>query len=205
MSGPPPKGERRVGENMARIISRGRLPHAVVDFPRYDDLGVPVGKVYLRPLTQFEQDLCRVNAAAYIQRTMGDQKIDPRWKPEEFEDNAVLAEILAIACRDADEPEKPFFTYGVTETRECTTDELAMLVASYNAIREKSYPTFRDMSETEMLAWVRVLEEDAEQFPFSRVSRSRLEAFCVWAAKSLASVTRQLVGTISNSSPASPS
>lgn len=197
MSGPPK--ERKIGALMAQVISRGRLPHATVDFPRYDDLGQPVHKVYLRPLTQFEQDLCRANAAAYLQQTLGDRKVETRWKPEELEDNAVIAEILAVACRHPDDPEKPFFEYGVLETRECTTDELAMLFASYNAVREKSYPTFREMSETEMLAWVRVLEEDAEAFPFSRVSRSKLEAFCVWAAKSLASVTRQLVGTLSNS------
>lgn len=203
MSGPPK--ERKIGRLLGQILARGKIPNATVDFPRYDDLGKPVAQVYLRPLTQYEQDLCRANAALYVQRVLGDQKLEARWRPEELEDNATIAEVLAVACRDPENPDKPFFEYGVIETRECTTDELAMLFASYNKIREKSYPTFREMSEEEMLAWVRVLEEDAEAFPFSRVSRSKLEAFCVWAAKSLASVTRQLVGMISNSSPASPS
>lgn len=194
----PPK-DRKVGALLARIITRGRLPHAVVDFPRYDEEGKAVAQVYLRPLTQAEQDVARASAAAYVQKLMDGQRTDAKWKPEELEDNAVASEILAVACRDPDEPEKPLFEHGVIDTRECTTDELAMLFASYNAVREKSYPTLRDMTEAEMFAWVRVLEEDAEQFPFSRISRAKLEAFCLWAARSLASLARQLSGTTSTS------
>jgi hypothetical protein len=204
VSGGPPK-DLRVGETMARIITRGRIPWATVDFPRYDENNEPVAKVYLRPLTQAEQDEARANAALYLQQAFDKRRTDARWKPEELEDNAVIAEILAIACREVSDPEKPFFPYGVAETRQCTTDELAMLFQSYNAVREKAYPTLRDMTEAEMYAWVRVLEEDAEQFPFTRISRSKLEAFCVWAAKSLVSLAQQHDGMTSTSSPALPS
>lgn len=200
----PPK-ERRVGALMQQIISRGRLPHATVDFPRYDDLGQAVARVYLRPLTQYELDVCRANARAYVHGLLRDGSGNATWKPEELEDNATAAEILAVACRDPEDPGKPFFQYGVVETRECTTEELSMLFRDYNIIREKSYPTFREMTDAEALGWLKALEEDAEAFPFSRVSRSMLEAFCVWVSRYAASITRQLLGTISRPSPASPS
>lgn len=203
---PSPPKERRVGALLQQVISRGRLPFATVDFPRYDDTGLPICKVYLRPLTQFELDMCRANARAYVQRVLGDNKGQPvAWRPEELEDNATAAEILAVACRHPDDPEKAFFEHGAMETRECTTEELAILFNHYNVIRERSYPTFREMSETEAMAWLKAMEEDAEAFPFSQVSRSRLEAFCVWAAKFSVSLLRQLAGTTSNTSPASPS
>lgn len=194
----PPK-DRRLGETMARIVSRGILPHATVDFPRWDDLGQPVARVYLRPLTQAELDMARANARAYVQRVLGNDKTAATWRPEELEDNATAAEILAVACRNVDDPSKPFFEHGAMETRECTTEELAMLFNSYNEIREKSYPTFREMTDVEAAAWLKALEEDAEAFPFSRISRAKLEAFCVWASKFSASVARQLVGTTSSS------
>lgn len=183
---------------MAQIISRGRLPHATVDYPRMDEAGLPVAKVYLRPLTQIELDMARANARAYVAKVLGDQKGSVPWKPEELEDNATAAEILAVACRHPDDPEQPFFTYGAAETRMCTTEELAILFNHYNVIRERSYPTFREMSDTEAMAWLKALEEDAESFPFSLTSRSRLEAFCVWAAKFSGSLAQQLLGTTSN-------
>lgn len=192
---PPPK----VGRLMAQVISRGRVPFATVDFPRYDEAGIAAAQVYLRPLTQAEQDLARANAAQYVATCLaGKQKSE--WRPEELEDNSVCAEMLAVACRDPEDPSKPFFEYGALETRECTTDELAMLFNAYNAIRERSYPSLRNLTEEEMWQWVRVLEEDALQFPFSRISRAKLEAFCVWAAKSLALVL-SAPGSTSSSSP----
>lgn len=199
----PPKGPP--GALLQRIITQGRLPNATVDWPRYDTEGKPVAKVYLRPLTIGEQDQCRVNAMAYVAECLSGQR-KPDWKPEELEDNALSCEILAVACRDPDNIEDPVFKHGVFEMRmHCTTEELAMMFATYNSVREQSYPSLNEMSEAEFLAYLRVLEEDAEQFPFSRISRSRLEAFSLWAAKSLASVTRQLVGMTSSTSPASPS
>ena len=201
MAGPPK--DRRLGELMSRVITRGRLPHATVDFPRYDEQGQAVSKVYLRPLTQLEQDQARANAAAYVQDVLSSKRVDAKWRPEELEDNAVMAEVLALACRDPDDPSKPFFPYGVVETRECTTEELAMLAVDYANVKEAAYPGMTSMSEEDMWAWVRAFEEDAARFPFSRVSRSKLEAFSLWAAKSLVSAIRAQVqaGTTSNTSP----
>ena len=80
-----------------------------------------------------------------------------------------------------------------------------MLFNSYNAIREKSYPTLSEMSEQEMWAWVRALEEGADTFPFTSVSRAKLEAFSLWAARSLVSLLVHATGTTSSNSPSSDS
>lgn len=192
----PPTGVK-VGRLFSQVISRGRIPNATVDFPRYCEDGTAAARVYIRPLTQRELDLARSNAYAYVSECLVHGK-ESKWKPEELEDNATASEILAVACRDPEDPTKAFFEYGVMETRECTTEELAMLFTSYNAIREKAYPTLDTMSEPEMWAWVRALEEGAENFPFSRLSRAKLEAFSLWAAKSLVILSRHVIGTSSS-------
>lgn len=202
MAGPPKDVKR--GRLFAQIVARGRIPNATVDFPRYDENGKAAGRVYLRPLTQRELDCARANAYAYVAEILAG-KNESRWKPEELEDNATVAEILAVACRDPEDPDKPFFELGVIETRDCTSDEMSMLFASYNGIRERSYPTLSTMTEDEMWQWTRALEEGADDFPFSRISRAKLEAYCAWAARSLVTLARLWAGTTSNSSPASPS
>lgn len=199
----PPKGVK-LGRLMTAIRSRGRIPNATVDFPSLTDTGEAAGRVYIRPLTQRELDCARANAYGYVADVLAG-KNESKWKPEELEDNATCAEILAIACRDPEDPTKPFFEFGVLETRECTTEELAMLFMSYNAIKEQSYPTLASLTEEEMWEWTRALEEGADAFPFSRLSRARLEAYCVWAARWLVSLVRLSTGTTSSSSSASPS
>lgn len=202
MAGPP--AGVKMGRLFTQVTTRGRLPHATVDFPRYCEDGTAAARVYMRPLTQRDLDLCRANAAAYVAEILRTEK-DIKWRPEELEDNATASEILAVACRDPEDPDKPFFECGVVETRMCTTEELAMLFSSYNAIREKSYPTLAEMSEADMWAWVKALEEGASEFPFSRISRARLEAFCLWAARSLTILLRLVSGTPSSNSQPSPS
>lgn len=185
----------------AQVVSRGKLPNATVDFPRFGDDGATVARVYLRVLTQKEQDLCLANAMLYAEQATSGSR-EAKWKPEELIDNAIMAEVLAVACRNAESPEQPFFPHGVLDARDhCTPDELGILFATYTALREQHYPALRTMSEDEMWAWTKALEEGADRFPFSRVSRSKLEAYAAWAATCLASLVRQLIGTTSNTSP----
>ncbi len=201
-----PVGERAVpvGPRFQNIINRGKLPFERVPFPRYDDEGKPVEYVRIRVLSQFELDNARANAAAYVAECL-DGKRKAAWRPEELEDNAVLAEIMAVACRDPDDPEQKFFPYGVIEARQCSSDELAMLFRCYNDIREKAYPTLSELTEAQMEALLSAMVEDADKVPFWQISPSRLAAFSVWAATSLASARQLLIGLMSNISPASPS
>ncbi len=188
----------------SQMLTRAVVPNSVVDFPLRDAAGEPLCKVFIRPLTQREQDNARINAATYVAR-MAKGSEELKWRPEELEENALAAEILAIACREADDPSKPLFDLGVIDARECSTETLAMLFNAYNEVREKAYPTLSQMDEDSMWAMVRVLEEGAREHPFTHTSRVRVEAFATWAAKSLASLSALLIGLTASSSQPSPS
>ena len=78
------------GELVQRLISRGVLPHSVVDYPRYDDTGYPWPRIHVRLLTVTEQDKTLANARLYVERLLAsnrkDQALD--WRPDELEHNA---------------------------------------------------------------------------------------------------------------------
>lgn len=166
------------------LISRGRLPHAVVDYPRFDEAGVPVVQVHIRLLTLKEQDLALANARAYVNRLTRVQA-EGEARAEELEHNARIAEILAIACREPDDPSKPFFAYGVVDTREhCTAEELGILANVYATLAsERLY--LNQMNETEMNAILKAVAEGALSYPFSFCSREQLEILLGFAARSL--------------------
>ena len=93
------------------------------DYPRYDDTGLSVAKVHVRLLTVTEQDKALANARLYVERLLASSKKDQAldWRPDELEHNARITEVLATACREPDDPSKPFFPGGVLEMREhCT-------------------------------------------------------------------------------------
>ena len=102
--------EGAAGELVQRLISRGVLPHSVVDYPRYDDTGLSVAKVHVRLLTVTEQDKALANARLYVERLLASSKKDQAldWRPDELEHNARITEVLATACREPDDPSKPF-------------------------------------------------------------------------------------------------
>ena len=165
------------------LINRGRLPHAVVDYPRFDDAGLPVVKVHIRLLTLKEQDLALANARAYVNRLTGKQQ-EGEGRAEELEHNARVAEILAVACREPDDPSIPFFRHGVIDTREhCTAEELGILANVYATLASERL--FNQMNEAEMNAMLRAVAEGALSYPFSFCSREQLEILLGFAARSL--------------------
>lgn len=174
------------GVLVQRLISRGVLPHAVVDYPRYDDVKQPVAKVHIRILTVAEQDQCLANARLYVERLLASGKKDQAldWRPEELEHNARITEILAVACREPDEPEKPFFTHGVTDVRQhCTAEELGVLANVYASLVHRN-PRLGDMTDEDIEAFLRVVKEGTLEHPFSFCSREQLEILCAYCVKS---------------------
>jgi len=172
------------GVLVQRLISRGKLRHAVADYPRYDDAGLPVAKVYVRLLTVAEQDLALANARLYVERLLASSKKDQAldWRPEELEHNARITEILAVACREPDDPDKPFFPHGVHEMREhCTPEELGGLANVYAKIAAQ-HPRLGDLTDGEIETFLRAVKEGTLEHPFSFCSREQLETlldFCV--------------------------
>lgn len=169
-----------------RLISRGKLPHVVIDYPRFDDLRQPVARVHIRLLTVAEQDRALADARLYVERLLAHSKKDSAvdWRPEELEHNARVTEILAVACREPDDPSKPFFDSGVMEIREhCTPEEIGILINAYAKLASYN-PRLGDMADEDIEAFLRVVKEGTLQDPFSFCSRDQLETLITYCVKS---------------------
>lgn len=185
---------------VAALIAKANRPHAVIPFPLLDDAGEPVAHVYIRGLSQEEEDVAFANARSYTLRLTAEEGAgETRWKPDELEHNARASEILSIACRNADDPSKPFFEHGVVDTRQFETDVLGQLMNAYNELKELYYPRLREMSKEDFDEFVDVIAAGAEQLPFWRLSRATLEAFCRSAVTSLVDA-RATITTLMDSS-----
>lgn len=169
---------------VAALIANSEPPAVTVPFPRNGRDGKPLAHLQIRLLTQAEEDLCFANARRYVaQLTEGEGDI--KWKPEELEHNARASEILAVACRKADDATKPFFEHGVVDTRQFVTDELGQLMLVYARVKEDRWPALNSMSADEFNKWVDIVAEGAVDYPFSFFSRTKLETFCDLLATSL--------------------
>lgn len=193
------------------LITKGRLPFAVVDVPRFDAAGESVGKVCIRLLTMREQDNALANARAYVAKQIeGTEKVS--WRPEELEDNARIAEIMAVACRDPDDPERPFFG-SVLDTRELTTTELGTLAATYAGLVDRAHPSLTLMTEEECEQWIAMVSEGTLADPFSYlrpVPHQIFSRYCVTALvaarteiEALKAAAPSSTGTIPTSSSSS--
>lgn len=188
----------------AELLSRGRPPFLVVDFPRFDEAGEPIAKVHVRLLTVREEDLALANARKYVSEQLRTRSEDLPWRPEELEHNARVTELLAVACRDAEDPSKPFFPMGVIDLRQhFTAEEIGVLAAHYAELKSRTHPRLREMTEEEMDEWLRVIAEGAMANPFAFFSVERLQTLCEYAARCLAE--KVALSTGPNPTPSSSS
>lgn len=163
-------------EVVARILSRGRPPFKVVEFPRRDEHGEAIASVHVRLLTTAEEQVALVQARATCARYERDVGKDYKSDLNDIEHNERIIEILAIACRDAEDPSKPFFVGGPSEVREFTSDELGLLVAVYARLKEGS-PRLSEMTAEEFEKLLSTLKEGVDSFPFATWPRAVMEDF----------------------------
>ena len=202
MSGPPAYAKKEPSAFIAMLIASASRPHAIVDLPLADSLGKPVAQIYVRGLSQSEEDIAFANARAYVARlTKSDE--ESRWRPEELEQNARASEILAVACRKADDPSLPFFENGVVDTREFETEVLGQLFNAYGELKEKFFPRVSSLTVAEFEEWISLIAEGAESLPFHFYSRTQLEALCRSAVTSLVDARATITMLTDSSSSAS--
>lgn len=148
-----PNPETSAGAVVMELISKGKPPSVVLDFPRHDANGNPVCKVRLRRLTNLEMIDALANARQELGRLVkkGDEL---PWRPDEMEHNLRAFEILAVACRrvsyrcethqgvkgffphkcpqcldvmpeyiDSEKLDPPFFEYGSMEAKRYFDDD----------------------------------------------------------------------------------
>lgn len=170
---------------VAAILTRGRPPFVVVDFPRYDHEGNAIAKVHLRLLTLAEEQTALAQARANCVR-LTEQSKDYKSDLNDLEHNERMIEILALACRDVEDPEKLFFEGGPHEVRLFTSDEIGVLTSQYARLKEEN-PRVDQMSSQDFDSLVQALAKDLEAYPFSCWPRGALDRFTEQCVRSLAS------------------
>lgn len=176
---------------VAELISRGRPPFKVIDFPRFDSAGQAVCQVYIRLLSVREEDLALANARRYVAALVG--KDDLPGRPEELEYNARITEILALACRNPDDPAVPFFQGGVIEAREhFSAEEFGVLALAYARLKESTHPKLTDLNEAELNEWVEVIAKGTLADPFAFLPHARLAILSEYCAKSLVAAREEI-------------
>ena len=157
MAGPPK--DVPASELWQKLASAQR-PTTIVDYPAKDGDGRPIAQVAIRVLSVAELHGCRANATRYAREQLPDAKPGEIGYEEIYRED-LLAQLLAVACRQPDNVDLPFFPYGPKDVRTRTSDELAVLLSAYNEHARVSGPILNEMTVDEMNAWVKRLQEGA--------------------------------------------
>lgn len=167
--------EYKPGQFVSMLLERGAPPTVTVPFPRRGSMGEVLAEVTIRPLSQTEEDVAFANAAKYVARLLGGDKDSLPWPEDELRHNARCAEILAVACRQKEDPSKPVFE-DPRETRFFSTDELGQLMLASAEVKDKSWPGMRElMVKGEVDVWARYIAEGAPEHPFISFTRIQVE------------------------------
>lgn len=174
MPGPPDDVEP--GELFRKLMERP-APSAVIEFPRKDERGKPVGNVRIQVLSMTDHDDARLDANEKLKKKVSKED---RGLPtiEAVAGDLVARELLAKACRieeDRGEPGKPYyprvFPNAESIGQALTADETAVLFAAYMQAQHKWGPFEKTVqTEEELSQWIKRLVEGAREFPLSRLS-----------------------------------
>jgi len=197
------KPETPPAELWRRITAMPR-PSDVVDFPRKDDAGKPVGQVRLRALTQGEITMCAANARRKTTIALKEQANAPGVKlraDEEVFDNFNSAEVLYAACIDVDDPEqaKRLFPSPGHILDNLSTDEIGQLAVAYMYMMADISPTADSIgSDEDLEAFLDKLAQGGKSTPLAGYTLQALSRALLFTAKRLRSLQ------MDNSSPISP-
>lgn len=184
MSGPP--ADVSATDLWLKLSSRER-PSKLVDFPRKDDDGNPVGQLRIRILTQEEQMVCASAAEEVAKKHGKDGKKDELGYERLFAD-ALCVEVLFRACRDEKDQNRTLFPSPKALRSALTTEECSMLFQHYLTVSVELGPTALTMSDEEFEAWVSRLAEGGSAFPFDLLSSDLQRLLLLYMARLLTSL-----------------
>lgn len=169
-----------------KLLERPR-PSEVVDFPRADAEGKPVGRVRLQVLTSTERNQALRIALEWCKKdqrlTTDDLGIGV--VQEGIYGNVVAREILALACvserdhRQPDENGPPLyareFASGAQVDQVLTPDELGVLFSQYTIVQNKYGPCrgYEIRTEAELSEWVHRIVTGGSALPFALLNSSQ--------------------------------
>lgn len=184
MSGPPK--DLPASQLWLKLASTER-PFKVVDFPRKDSKGEPIGQLAIRVLTQEEQMICTSAAEDVTRKHLKEAKKEDLGYERLFTD-AVCVEMLYRACRDSDDPSRPAFPTPKNIREQLTTDECAKLFEHYLTVQLELGPLVTQMSEEELEAWIDRLVEGGSAVPLALLASDLQQILVLYMAYQLRSL-----------------
>lgn len=164
----PPK-DVPASELWARITAMPR-PHRLVDFPRIDPATKEsVGQIAMWPLTQEEQMVASAEAEKFARKAMkelSEEKLRESFGYETIYSNEASIQVLFRACRRPDNLTWPAFTNPKDMRQKLTADEVGALFRHYLTVQIELGPIVVHLSQDEMEAWIKRLEEGGSVYPF---------------------------------------
>lgn len=168
MSGPP--DDIAPSELWAALMQLPR-PSKDVDFPGKDPGGNPIGKLKMVVLTQAEHMVCIAAADKVAKELIKEAKKDePTLAFDNLFHNAASVEVLARACRDFNDVERPAFPSPKQIRTKFTADQIGQLTRQYLQTQAELGPIVAWMTREEEDAWVAKLAEGGSVFPISFLS-----------------------------------
>jgi len=178
-----------------RLSTRPR-PSKVVPFPVPPGEESP-GDLALVVLTESEMMQVRANADAAAKEALrGDIKPGDLGYEDLYE-NEKAVQLVALAARKADDPTMLRFPSAKDLRKKLTTDEIGQIAADYTQFRLERGPFVSELTEPELEAWLKVLQEGASRVPFSRLRTEALIDLVMF----LGSKVTQLMASGSAGSP----
>jgi len=160
-------------------LSETPRPTEVVDFPRADSRGNPIGKVRIQVLRMEEHDRARLTAQKKLRdnaRALGFERLESADMDSpgvrEVLGDMTARELLAMAClsdvsmsEDASSPFYPrIFPSAEGLSKVLSADETAVLFSLFTIVTNKFGP-FENNIEGDEDAWIRRLAEGGDAFP----------------------------------------
>jgi len=184
-------------------------PSEVVDFPRKDRSGKPVGRVRIQVLTMDDHNRARIVAQEILKRSAKDYGI-PNLERADMDSPAVREvlgdliahELLCMACLveepTSDDPDMPP-TYGkVFRTaddlrKRVTAEETHVLFNAYLLVQHK-YGPFEETfdADGDLEAWVQALVEGGSAFPLLALSLPQSGELTLSLAQRISTLSRIL-------------
>lgn len=167
----PPKGVE--SSALWQKLSERPRPSTVVPFPAPPG-EESAGELRLVVLTESEMAQVRANADAFAKEALrGDVKPGDLGYEDLYE-NEKAVQLVALAARDTSDPKLFAFPSAKAARQKLTTDEIGQLAAAYTEFRLERGPFVSELTEPELEAWLKVLEEGASRVPFSRLRTEAL-------------------------------
>lgn len=202
MAGPPTDVEP---SELWRRLSEAPRPSEVIDFPRTDADGRPLGRVRIQVLTMEQHDEARIRAHRYLRdkRKLPNEDLAGESIREVYGD-AVARELLCMACLSPEAIRGTGDDVGTAPRysrifpsadaigERLTADEVATLFTAYLMVQQRFGPYEGNTTGPDVDEWVRRLVEGGRAYPLAPLNWHQLADLTLSLAQRLWSVFQSL-------------